>query len=68
MLSILLRLVMQATAMYSSLALAATAAALVSAQTRDVANATNGYTNYSTVTGYFLQDVATTNASTFDYV
>ncbi|KAK3068619.1 putative phosphoglycerate mutase pmu1 [Teratosphaeriaceae sp. CCFEE 6253] len=31
-------------------------------------NATSGYINYTTVTGYFLQDVSTTNASTFDYV
>ncbi|OQO05749.1 hypothetical protein B0A48_09843 [Cryoendolithus antarcticus] len=28
---------------------------------------TSGYTKYSTVTGYFLQDDASTNASTFDY-
>lgn len=26
------------------------------------------YIQYSTVTGYFLQDVNTTNATTFDYV
>lgn len=27
-----------------------------------------GYLNYTTVTGYFLQDEASTNATTFDYV
>ncbi|KAK5131440.1 hypothetical protein LTR08_000904 [Meristemomyces frigidus] len=53
--------------MYTPLALAATAAILVSAQTLNVTNSTSGYTSYSTVTGYFLQDEATTNASTFDY-
>lgn len=26
------------------------------------------YINYTTVTGYFLQDVASTNASAFNYV
>jgi hypothetical protein len=40
-------------------------AASVSAQSF---NGSNGYINYTTVTGYFLQDVSTTNASTFDYV
>lgn len=38
------------------------------AQVLSVANATSGYINYTTVTGYFLQDLATTNVSTFNYV
>ncbi|KIW02254.1 uncharacterized protein PV09_06406 [Verruconis gallopava] len=32
-----------------------------------LAGATPSYLNYTTVTGYFLQDEASTNASTFDY-
>lgn len=31
-------------------------------------SSTAGYLNYTTVTGYFLQDVATTNATSLDYV
>lgn len=54
--------------MISSVALAVTAASLVSAQTLNLTNTTSRYINYTAVTGYFLQDDPTTNASTFDYV
>ncbi|KAK4550455.1 hypothetical protein LTR36_000033 [Oleoguttula mirabilis] len=54
--------------MYCSIALAATAAAaLASAQTFNLTNSTAGYINYTTVTGFFLQDEATTNVTAFDY-
>jgi len=33
-----------------------------------VASAASAYIQYSTVTGYFLQDINSTNATTFDYV
>jgi len=43
-------------------------ASVANGLTLSVANGTAGYTNYNTVTGYFLQDDAGTNASTFSYV
>lgn len=56
--------------MAKTLLLAAAAAALTDSIHAQHLNATNttGYINYTTVTGYFLQDDASTNASTFDYV
>ncbi|KAK4892233.1 putative phosphoglycerate mutase pmu1 [Elasticomyces elasticus] len=51
--------------MYSKTILAAAAIAGVQAQSS--LNSTSGYLNYTTVTGYFLQDLASTNVSTFDY-
>jgi hypothetical protein len=33
-----------------------------------VASSVSAYIQYSTVTGYFLQDDNSTNATTFDYV
>ncbi|KAK5111478.1 hypothetical protein LTR62_004930 [Meristemomyces frigidus] len=52
--------------MYSTLTAGALllAASAVNAQSLNV---TSGYINYTTVTGYFLQDAASTNASGFDY-
>lgn len=41
----------------------------VAAATMAMITATSAtYINYTTVTGYFLQDINTTNATTFDYV
>lgn len=54
--------------MFITVALAATVAALVSAQTLNITSTTASYINYTTVTGYFLQDEPTTNDTTFDYV
>ncbi|KAK3671297.1 putative phosphoglycerate mutase pmu1 [Recurvomyces mirabilis] len=51
--------------MYGSTTLAAGAMLLASGA--QAINITSGYINYTTVAGYFLQDVASTNASTFDY-
>lgn len=53
--------------MISIAALTAIAATGASAACLNVSNAA-GYINYTTVTGYFLQDEPTTNASTFNYV
>lgn len=36
--------------------------------TRPYAASNSSHINYATVTGYFLQDDPSTNASTFDYV
>lgn len=57
------------TIMFTSLLSAAGAIALGSfACSAQAANATdNTYIKYSTVTGYFLQDEASTNATSFDY-
>lgn len=52
--------------MSSYIVLTALAAACASAASLDVSGP--GYINYTTVTGYFLQDEPTTNASTFNYV
>lgn len=52
--------------MFSSLTLTALLASYASASSLKVTG--NGYINYTTVTGYFLQDEPTTNASTFNYV
>ncbi|EME47324.1 hypothetical protein DOTSEDRAFT_145863 [Dothistroma septosporum NZE10] len=52
--------------MLSSIALAAVAATGASAASLRT-SASTGYINYTTVTGYFLQDEAATNASTFNY-
>lgn len=55
----------------AAVALLATAA---SAQTSNITKSTvypptgYGYINYTTVTGYFLQDEPSTNATAFDYV
>ena len=56
--------------MYGKSVLAAAAAASVAqAQSFSIGtNGTNGYINYTTVTGYFLQDDPATNVSAFDYV
>ncbi|EMC92228.1 hypothetical protein BAUCODRAFT_38246 [Baudoinia panamericana UAMH 10762] len=57
--------------MYTSLVVAAAAALLSSSAQAQTINVTStpatGFINYTTVTGYFLQDNPTTNASTFDY-
>ncbi|WPH03189.1 putative phosphoglycerate mutase [Acrodontium crateriforme] len=45
----------------------ATLATSVAVLASSVQAASSTYIKYSTVTGYFLQDVPTTNASTFDY-
>lgn len=45
-------------------AIAVTGATAASLKTSDSA----GYINYTTITGSFLQDEPTTNASTFNYV
>ena len=49
-------------------ALAALSIGSVNARALPPAAQSNGYIKYSTVTGYFLQDEATTNATTFNYV
>jgi len=50
-------------------AAAALSASAVQAQSFSIGtNGTNGYINYTTVTGYFLQDLPATNATAFDYV
>jgi hypothetical protein len=55
--------------MYSKVILSSAAASLLaSTAAAQSLNGTSGYINYTTVTGYFLQDISTTNASTFDYV
>lgn len=43
-------------------------ATLAAAQAALAATTTAIYVNYTTVTGYFLQDANSTNATTFDYV
>ena len=56
--------------MFISPRVAASAALLTAgANALALSNATNftGYIEYSTVTGYFLQDETSTNATTFDY-
>ena len=53
--------------MISTIALAAIAATGATAASLNVSGAA-GYINYTTITGYFLQDEPTTNASTFNYV
>lgn len=52
--------------MLSYVALAAFAASGVNAASLDATSA--GYINYTTISGYFLQDEPLTNASTFNYV
>jgi len=42
--------------------------ALAAAQAALAGTASASYINYTTVTGYFLQDNNATNATTFDYV
>ena len=54
--------------MYASTVLGTVACVAAGVQAQSSLNSTGGYINYTTVTGYFLQDVSTTNASTFDYV
>lgn len=54
--------------MQSVVSLLAAGAAVASAQLNLTNSTTTGYINYTTVTGYFLQDEATTNATSFDYV
>lgn len=53
--------------MLSTLTLAALAVPLATAASLNVTDP-NGYIQYTTVTGYFLQDDPATNASTFNYV
>lgn len=53
--------------MLSTLALAAFAAPFATAASLNVTDP-NGYIQYTTVIGYFLQDDPATNASTFNYV
>ena len=53
--------------MISTIALAAIAATGATAASLNVTDSA-GYINYTTITGYFLQDEPTTNASTFSYV
>lgn len=55
--------------MLSSILLWAVAASgIFSASIADSSKASNSYINYTTVTGYFLQDEPSTNASTFDFM
>jgi len=57
--------------MAKALTLAVAAATLAGGARAQYLNTTTnstGYTNYTTITGYFLQDDASTNASAFDYV
>lgn len=56
--------------MLPSAVLAATAALLVSSTNAQALSTRDWpvYINYTTVTGYFLQDEASTNATTFNYV
>lgn len=56
--------------MLNSLIVAAVAAALPHAAQAYFQKPVDvsGYLNYTTVTGYFLQDEASTNATAFDYV
>ncbi|CZT23765.1 related to GPI anchored protein [Ramularia collo-cygni] len=51
---------------FTAFATAALAASAASAASFN-ASCSAGYINYTTITGYFLQDEPTTNASTFDY-
>lgn len=53
---------------WSSLTWTALAAFCVGVSSRKITPYTDGYINYTTVPGYFLQDDPTTNASTFNYV
>lgn len=53
---------------WSSLTWTALAAFCVGVSSRKITPYTDGYINYTTVSGYFLQDDPTTNASTFNYV
>lgn len=53
---------------WSSLTWTALAAFGVGVSSRKITPYTDGYINYTTVPGYFLQDDPTTNASTFNYV
>ncbi|EMF15077.1 phosphoglycerate mutase-like protein [Sphaerulina musiva SO2202] len=52
---------------WSSLTWTALAAFCVGVSSRKITPYTDGYINYTTVPGYFLQDDPTTNASTFNY-
>lgn len=51
--------------MLTSLVLTALAASYVDAR---LMSSGQGYINYTTVTGYFLQDDPSTNATSFNYV
>lgn len=53
---------------WSSLTWTALAAFCVGVSSRKITPYTDGYINYTTIPGYFLQDDPTTNASTFNYV
>lgn len=53
---------------WSSLTWTALAAFCEGVSSRKITPYTDGYINYTTVPGYFLQDDPTTNASTFNYV
>lgn len=53
--------------MLSTLVLAALAAPLTQAASLNIRDE-EGYIKYTTVTGYFLQDEPSTNATTFNYV
>lgn len=53
---------------WSLLTWTALAAFCVGVSSRKITPYTDGYINYTTIPGYFLQDDPTTNASTFNYV
>ena len=53
---------------YSSLLAAAMTACALQITVADSLSPNNAYINYTTVTGYFLQDEPSTNSTTFDFM
>ena len=53
---------------YSSLLAAAMAACALQATLADSPSPKNAYINYTTITGYFLQDEPSTNSTAFDFM
>ena len=53
---------------YSSILAAAIAASALQGTLADRPSPNNAYINYTTVTGYFLQDELSTNSTAFDFM
>ena len=53
---------------YSSILAAAMAASVLQGALVDRPSPNNAYINYTTVTGYFLQDEPSTNSTAFDFM